>query len=327
MPTFGYTTGRHPVTDWDTVTLHCDGDTPTTATFSPQMGCNLLSFTVSGQEYLVDLDRAGAAPRLLGTPVLYPMPNRVRDGVFTYAGRQFRFAPNNGPNFIHGLVREERWQLDSPVIGSDTLGEACVMATARIHMSPGSPLYDLFPIANTLQLTLVLKPAELSLRFGVRNDDAAESLPFGLAIHPYFAVIGGRDAVTLRVPATHRMEARDLLPTGRLLPLTGPADLAQPAPLSALQLDDVFWGMRPERPAQIDYLAIGKRVTLEADALFTHAVVYTPAGQPFFCIENQSCSTDAHNLHARGLTEAAHLTVLPPGERLEAAIRFRVSDL
>jgi aldose 1-epimerase len=327
MPTFGYTTGRHPVTGWDTVTLFCDGDTPTTATFSPQMGCNLLSFTVAGQEYLVDLDRAGAEPRLLGTPVLYPTPNRVRDGVFTYAGREFRFTPNNGPNFIHGLVREERWQLDGPVTGIDTLGEACVAATARIRLSPGSPLYDLFPIANTLQLTFVLKPAELALRFSVRNDDALQSLPFGLAIHPYFAVIGGRDEVTLRVPATHRMEARDLLPTGRLLPLAGTADLAQPTRLSALHLDDVFWGMEPEHPAQIDYLAISKRLTLEAGALFTHAVVYTPAGQPFFCIENQSCSTDAHNLYARGLTEAAHLTILPPGERLEAAIRFRVSDL
>jgi len=225
-------------------------------------------------------------------------------------------------------VREERWQVDGPVTGVDSAGEACVAAMTRIRMSPGSSLYDLFPIENELQLTFVLKPAELALRFSVRNDDAAQSLPFGLAIHPYFGVIGGRDEVTLYVPATHRMEARDLLPTGRLLPLAGDsADLSQPKRLSTLHLDDVFWGMQPERPVQIDYLAIGKRLTLEADALFTHAVVYTPAGQPFFCIENQSCSTDAHNLHARGLTEAAHLTIVPPGERVEASIRFRVSDL
>jgi len=60
---------------------------------------------VDGHEYLVDIDRTGAAPSILGTPVLYPMPNRVRDGVFTFGGRTFTFAPNNGPNYIHGLVQ------------------------------------------------------------------------------------------------------------------------------------------------------------------------------------------------------------------------------
>ena len=37
-----------------------------------------------------------------------------------------------------------------------------------------------------------------------------------------------------------------------------------------------------------------KKLTLFADDFFTHSVVFTPTGRPFFCIENQSCSTDAH---------------------------------
>ena len=68
-------------------------------------------------------------------------------------------------------------------------------------------------------------------------------------------------------------------------------------------------------------------LTLEASELFTHSVVYTPAGQPFFCVENQSCSTDAHNLYARGLEKEAHLTVLPPGASLSAYIEMVVSDM
>lgn len=328
MTEFSFTHGHHPLTGWETLTLTAEGALATSATFTPEVGCNLLSLQVAGQEYLVDVDTSEGALRILGTPVLYPTPNRVRDGVFAFGGRTFRFPPNNGRNFIHGLVREERWLCDEPTIGADHIAVTAHIRLAPDAPAPGPALYRLFPIANTLWLTYTLRPGELGLTFRVSNDDPAQELPFGLAIHPYFAVIGARDEVRLQVPATRWMEAHDLLPTGRLLPLDqGPADLTVPTSLASLDLDDVFWGMDPARPAQIEYLAIGKRVTLLADAFFTHAVVYTPAGRPFFCIENQSCATDAHNLYARGQQDAAHLAILPPGGALEASIRLRVSNL
>jgi aldose 1-epimerase len=56
-------------------------------------------------------------------------------------------------------------------------------------------------------------------------------------------------------------------------------------------------------------------------------VVYTPPPAPFFCVENQSCSTNAHNLHNEGLVAEASLSILNPGESLKAAIVFGVSDL
>ncbi len=209
MTTFGYTAGRHPVTGWDTVTLFCDVDTPTSATFTPQLGCNLLSFIVSGQEYLVDLDRAGAEPRLLGTPVLYPMPNRVRDGVFSYAGREFRFAPNNGLNFIHGLVREERWQLDAPITGSDTPRRG-LRSGPRVHsQSPGDPLYDLFPLRTRCNSPLCSSPPTV-LHAAVQRcamTTPPRACPLVWPFHPLLCRHRGRDEVVLRVPATHRMDA------------------------------------------------------------------------------------------------------------------------
>ena len=63
-----------------------------------------------------------------------------------------------------------------------------------------------------------------------------------------------------------------------------------------LVADDVFTTL--SGPAEIDFRAIRLRVRLLADAPFGHVVVFTPPGQPFFCVENQTCSTDAINLHA-----------------------------
>ncbi len=49
-------------------------------------------------------------------------------------------------------------------------------------------------------------------------------------------------------------------------------------------------------------------------------------GRPFFCVENQSCSTDAHNLYAQGKQELAHLVILAPGQSLNAWVEFTVSE-
>ncbi len=311
----------HPIGGWKVRVLRVsDGAHSSSVRFIPSMGCNIVGWEVDGVEYLVASEPDG---RILGTPILYPMPNRVRDGVFSFDGREFRFTPNNGPNFIHGLVREIPWEMGEPQFTEDG-----VSLTARIAMAPGTSLYDLFPVRNTLTLRLEVSPGRLGMTFTVQNDDAEHRLPFGLAIHPYFAIHGSREEVTLHIPAKRCMEAESLLPTGRLLPPGAcSADPTQPVSLAGLDLDDVFWGMGAEEPATITYQALGKRITLQADDWFTHAVVYTPPQAPYFCVENQSCSTDAHNLYARGLTEAAHLTILEPGGVHEAAIAFQLDDV
>lgn len=320
MSPYTYRYDKHDETGWDTVRLCFTeaGRERATAHIAPTMGGNLLSLQFEGQNYVYA--KPTGSP-FTGTPVLYPMPNRVRDAQFTFGGRTFRFTPNNGPNFIHGLVRDQSWEHAEPLITPED-----VSLTTRITFEPGKPIYELFPIRNTLAITFTLQPHSMRLDFSVHNQDA-QPLPFGLAIHPYFPVIGPRESVRLQVPAKKRMEAIDLLPTGRLVDLEGdPADLRQPKSLAELNLDDVFWGMEPGSPSVIYYDQIGKKLTLSASELFTHAVVYTPQGKPFFCVENQSCSTDAHNLYARGLIQEAHLTILESGQTLEAWIEIAVGE-
>lgn len=326
MPRFTYRREWHPEANLEVLRLRCQGASPAdcaSLAFAPEMGSNLLSFSVKGQEYLVAGDRANGVWQLLGTPILYPMPNRVRDSRFSFDGRDYIFPPNNGPNFIHGLVRDRAWVCDPPRIS-----EEAIAVTTRCRFAPDSPAYALLPIRNTLELTYTLRPDAVRFDFAVYNEDEAQRLPFGLAIHPYFAIIGAREQVRIQSPARYWMEAVDLLPTGRLLTLDdGPVDLRQPTALSALALDDVFYGLSSRTPQAIYYDAIGTQLLLMASDLFTHTVIYTPPGRPFFCIENQSCSTDAHNLYARGLQRAAHLTILDPGQACAAWIEFAVRAL
>ena len=312
---------------WQAVELICRGQDSgaprAAALITTGEGSNLYGFQVDRVQYLYGFGASGDTQKLFGTPVLYPSPNRVRDARFEFAGRVFSFPPNNGRNFIHGLVRDVEWKRNEPATS-----DAGITLDTKISMIPESNIFSLFPIKNTLELKYTLKENAVRLDFTVRNEDPEKELPFGLAIHPFFPIHGSREKVRLQVPAKKWMEAENLLPSGVLVDLEkGPADLREPVSLSLLNLDDVFWGMEEGKPSVIYYDSIGKKLTLRASAFFTHCVVYTPPGAEYFCIENQSCSTDAHNLHARGFGEAANLTILKPGESLTAWVEMTVSDL
>ena len=64
---------------------------------------------------------------------------------------------------------------------------------------------------------------------------------------------------------------------------------------------------------------------LEASADFTHLVAYTPPGENFFCIENQTCSTDAHNLNERGFVRESGLKTVAPGATRGGSVTYAVN--
>jgi aldose 1-epimerase len=125
------------------------------------------------------------------------------------------------------------------------------------------------------------------------------------------------------------MEATpDLLPTGRLLDVQGtPFDLRSPRALGSLDLDHVFTRLTSGGGARIEYRSIGMSVDLEATPDFTHAVVYSPKGEGFFCLENQTCSTDAHNLFDRGFHRESGLKTVPPRGLRKGTVTYSVAML
>ncbi len=286
----------------------------------PEAGANLFSCVLGETELLRTPENLKELHSGMGTPILYPTPNRIRNGRFTFEGREFRFR-DDGKTHIHGLVIRAPWKSDPP-----RLEKGGVAVRMWIDFEPGAPHYERFPFRHRLSVDFLLGARAVRITFTVDNRDG-QKLPFGFALHPYFRILGEREGTFLRVPARSRMEATpDLLPTGKLLSLDGaPFDLRRPRSLSELDLDDVFWGVTPAEAPGYEARDAGIRVDLPASEHFTHMVVYTPKGKPFFCMENQTCSTDAHNLHAKGLSEEAHLLVVEPGKSMSGWVEYRPS--
>jgi aldose 1-epimerase len=291
------------------------------ARIAPAAGGNLYSLKVGDDELLVQPPSlAELATSPAGTPVLFPTPNRIRDATFLFEGRRFQFPANNGANFIHGLVRRRPFHAAEPVAAATEAS-----ASVWLEWDAAQPDFSQFPLEHRLTLTFTLTRGGLSIAYTVENQ-AKGRLPFGFGLHPWFRVPGDRSAVFLKVPASQRMEAVEKLPTGKLLSVQKtPFDLRRPTALAGLDLDDVYFGVTPAAAPGFEWRDRGVRVSLGASREFTHVVVFTPPERPTFCIENQTSSTDAHNLNERGLTREAHLIIVEPGKTARGSVDWKIT--
>jgi len=147
-------------------------------------------------------------------------------------------------------------------------------------------------------------------------------------VHPFFNFPGPRREVYLSVPAGQHMELENLVPTGRLLQVEGTSyDLRQPRSMAELTVDNVWFGMKTEQPAYIEYRQAGIRLTLKASEEFTHLVVYVQPENPFACVENLTSCPDAQNLYSRGFEEESHLLVVPPNGVSRGWIHYVIEPL
>ncbi|HZS77742.1 MAG TPA: aldose 1-epimerase [Ktedonobacteraceae bacterium] len=292
---------------------------------APDLGSNLFRFRVGEHDIIYCEPALLKRKDFTGNFVLWPFPNRMRDKRYTYQGQSYSLEglkrPQGNDVLIHGLVFDRPWQHEQPLADQDSAS-----VTTCIDFGPESPFYEGYPFESRLSLTYTLTKNSVTVTYNVQNK-GAKQMPFGFALHPYFALLSGKENTLVRIPTNYVMEADDeLLPTGRLLKLEGIMyamfDLRAPVPVGHLKLDHVYTGMRKNESALIEYRQQAMKLHLITSGDFTHMVIYTPTEAPFFCLENQTCSTDAVNLHQQGLMEEAHLLELSPGESSTGFIRY-----
>ncbi len=291
----------------------------TQVSIAPEFGSNLFRFRV-GDYDLIYTDQELLTKRdFTGTFVLWPFPNRVRDKRYTYQGQRYSLEyvhrPGGYPTLIHGLVFDQPWHYTQPVIEPDS-----VSVTTYVDVNTESPYYTAYPFDSSLSLTYTLSGTELSVIYQVHNK-SARTLPFGFALHPYFSTFADKHEVSISIPAQAVMEADDeMLPTGRIFDVNqvmyAMYDLRVPVPVDYLRLDHVYTRLNKPALSIVDYKQLGMQLHISATDDFTHVVIFTPQQPPSFCIEYQTCSTDAINLHYQGtaLREAAHLLEVQPGD-------------
>jgi len=285
------------------------------AEVAPSLGNNCFAFRTS--EAVIEPVRFEdfiSRPTSYGIPVLFPFPNRLRDGAFTFRGRRY---PINPPR--HGLVRDKAWRVTGR--GASPEEGAWIRSEIEAAHFPEVILRQ-FPFPFALRVLHRLRKGALEIEAEAENTGKGP-MPVGFGIHPYFRK---PDRGSLQAPVTQRWELADSLPTGKRLPVDEAFDLREPRTLAGLMLDDIFTGLTADASGTVRCFlndeVKGTRTTVEFPVRqFPHLVVYTPPSpRAAICIEPNSCPTDAFNLQARGIE--ADVTVLEPGERANFQVRI-----
>ena len=314
------------------VYILADKATNSHAYIIPDCGNNCFRFTqrMHGQQIEIiesppNLEMISKNVFRYGNPILFPFPNRIRQGKFTFEGKEYSFTLQNhhdgAGNWIHGFVCKRPWNVEE-YSESEKLGAylRCSFDSTRFP-----EIDEQFPFPFLITVTYSLKDGTLTVDADIKNI-GNNNMPMGFGIHPYFRAPLGKDSsaadCTIHVPANKYWELAEKLPTGKILPVEGKYDLRSPQILEELEFDDVFTDLIFESNVTRTILNDTKakiRIIVEADTLFREIVVYTPP-RPSVCLEPYTCVTDAVNLHSKVID--AGLRILKSGETLHGKIRI-----
>jgi len=281
----------------------------------PSLGGSVAAFTWQQAGRRIDLMRP-ATPRALAERdgrelasfPLFPFSNRVRDGRFSFQGKDIQLARNTPPDHpIHGHV----WQLPSEVSHADATSAELVCRY------PGAD----FPWAYRACQRFELSPSALKVELEISNESDS-AMPCGFGMHPYY---DRTERVRLKAVAPVRWVGPQYRLPEWSEPVPADWDFREPRELSPLaEMDGCFGQFAGE--ARLEWPEKGAALDISADPIFGVMIVYVPAGQNFFCLETVSNVNDAFNLEARGVAGNGTL-VLEPGQSARGSIRYTPSAL
>lgn len=258
-----------------------------------ERGANVLSLRAGGQP--VWRDTIGEE---YASFVLLPYSNRIRDGRFSFEGREVvLFSPDECA--IHGCARDNLWQLEC----EDNI------LTARLHR----PADRRWPWSFAAELRHELRGHTCLISLSLTNK-SNERMPAGMGIHPYFMI--QKAQVSFAAAEVYDTDER-LLPIAAARPVRPHEDYRQPRFISSY-LDT---GYRWEGTARLQWAE--HALTMTADPIFSHLIVYT-APDGTLALEPVTHATNAFNLATRR-EEDVGFRVLEAGETMSGTISLTLT--
>lgn len=301
-----------------------------TARIAAQLGFNCFEFLARVGRHTVNVIAAapqfptgGERPSWHGIPLLFPFPNRIRGGRFSWDGRDYdlngRGVSFEGQgNAIHGFCLDRPWRVAHAEPNA---------AVGVFQLSVDAPdRRDLWPADFLLEVRYALAGATLRADVRIANPDRVP-LPWGFGTHPYFqlplAEHSQPERCLVQAPAAEEWVLTDCLPSGERRPVAAERDLRDGLPYGGLKLDDIQTGLR-SRAGVVECVLMdppgGLEVRQRFPDVFRELVVFTPPWHIGVCLEPYTCVTDAINLAARGIDSGWR--VLEPGAEFRTWIEI-----
>lgn len=232
--------------------------------------------------------------------IMLPWCNRIRDGVLKAAGQryQLRTAPEDN-TARHGDVRNR------------PLKTVKVSNHAVTCTFDSRDFTDInWPFAFTAQVRYMLDGPRFTWDLQIRNVDK-RSFPAGFGHHPYF--VKTNTPPTLQIPCTQQFDLTDSMAHSAPHTVDAALNFVKPRPMGNRVYDDVLTGRIPNGLVRMSWDELDVILTLDAEPVFAHWLLYAPEGQPFIALEPMTNVNDGFNLVDAGI-EGSGVFILSPGE-------------
>lgn len=244
---------------------------------NPIKGAAIENLSLSGEVILRSEDGGDYQAALL-----FPFPNRLKHGEFSFEGKKFAFPQNDIQlsNALHGMIHDREFTIEKQGINC---------ADLRLRYNGEESFY---PFPFELSITYRLEESSLKIEVEVVNTGSG-NMPCGFGWHPYFYTAEYEKA-ELRLPTLMRVEIDDIMiPTGRKGPFNTFDSYEN---ISRHVLDTCFKLKAFDNDcSSVLKLANGKNVELWQDSNFGYLQVFTPNENTSVAIEPMTCNIDALN--------------------------------
>ncbi len=244
--------------------------------------------------------------------VLFPYPNRLRDGHYTHLGKTYQFDINNADtqNSLHGFGKDAPMSVKNVKITADEATIHCTWQHDGSHKA--------YPFRFTFDITMTLRKDAFEVEMAFTNDDSV-AIPAGLGWHPYFIMSERVDDTSLQMPESQFIAIDDrMLPTGEKQNYSAFDTLKK---IGATNLDNGFF--ITEKGEEAGVILESERGRLHywqelGAAKWQFLQVFTPPHRKSIAIEPMTCNIDAFN-------NQDGLVVLAPHEVLGGKFGVRFS--
>ncbi len=229
--------------------------------------------------------------------LLFPFPNRLREGQYSWNGNTYQFPINLAPNAIHGFGMFESFEVSE-------VEQAAEAST--IHLSYHyDRKFDYYPFRFSITLSYTLSDDVLRVSFMAKNEDQ-QAIPMGLGWHPYFTLGGNVADWFLQTPDLQKVVVdHNMIPTGVRVPFT---HFAAGESIGGFEVDTCFQTSEASATV-IELSSDAGRLQYWQDDNFKYVQLFIPPNRTCLAIEPMTCNVDAFNQAPSEITLEPNQTV------------------
>lgn len=240
--------------------------------------------------------------------LLFPFPNRLKDGKYSWEGQSYQFPINNAAtnNAIHGFARYEAFEVTHIELSTEHAEITCALQYDGRHAA--------YPFPLLLEITYrITNRQDFNVLFVVRNRHKGP-IPFGIGWHPYFRLVEKADDHQMQLPESDKVEIDDrMIPTGAGTSYSAFKTLQR---VGDTVLDTCFEVKERHPLYHLHLHGSAHRFAMVASSnLFPFYQVFTPPHRESIALEPMTCNVDAFN-NGQGLIN------LPAGADWAGAFRI-----